>query len=206
MVPIYTSPLTSLSTLTQHYSDFELHFLDTTLQGLPDLKQAQKIHFLPNSILFIEPFLNQSLPLASLEDFAKTHQLTLEYNEAQSIEMDTHLNEALQSFESIKGVHAINFKKESVALFLAPHYFCVKQDVLESIQEPRITSLAHHDYLYFDSKYRTVLEKSHLFGVHECVKSLILIDYQNLNEEACLELTTKLLKALQHYAYRGCTF
>ncbi len=74
------------------------------------------------------------------------------------------------------------------------------------MKNPRIGVLNPEKYLYFDPRFRTLLDESKLFGVHECVKSIVQMDAEGLGEGETLELAQSLKEALQRYAYRACSF
>lgn len=206
MVSIYTSPLTRFSTLTTYYSDFTLNFLDTTLTGLIDLKQADKSVFEPGSILFVESFFTQTPELKALSDFAQKHQLILKLHEIKTDQKyETNYTLIKNILGDLKGVTVGPEAAPFLPLFLAPHFFCVKQNILETLDDNRIQALYDSDYLYFHPEYKAHIASSKLFGVHECVKSILLLPITE-TETKLQTLMEKLKIELKHYAYRGCSF
>lgn len=180
---ITLSPLLSL--------DNPIEYIDTTLEGFADPRQLTKY----DNATLVHSNLGDIVPEISIYKMTNVAQLdfrrlhTLNKQELQAVEL---WRDAFTKHKDCTCVQSLWTQEHSkqFALYLYPHHFCTKEDILNLISK---------DGVIFSQIHKP---RENHFGASECWRSLILL---SLDQDP-IKTIEALNKAFEAFSYRRSCF
>ena len=179
--------------------------LPSTLQGLIDIRSIKAFDTKENAVIINYPFEGNHSDDALLDAMQESHHFKLyklspvKNNESKAIQHIFH--DALKASKDLD-LGAITASNH-LAVFLHPHMFCPKEEIVNGLKEAGVVFYTELPDLYKLAPFES--DKKSFISAYECSLSFLALDCR-ISEDEALKNAQSLLTILESHSLRRCTF
>lgn len=190
---------------TLRQAGFTIKLLPSTLTGTIDTKRMKPFDPDEKATLLLYPLYQESSSEKALRAMQASHNFTLFVLHEEPAYVFQEIQKIYyEGLNASKDLHCGEITSSKMfTLFLAPHMFCPKDEIIESLKKAGVALDTTLKPLYQEPYFESV-KKEHLTA-HECRLGFIALDC-DISEEEAKKNVAAIVESLDHHALRRCSF
>ncbi len=179
--------------------------LPSTLQGLIDTRNIKAFDIKETVVIINYPFEGNHSGDDTLDAMQESHHFKL----YKLISSKSDKSKVIQSIfhNALKASKDLDLgaitASNHLAVFLRPHMFCPKEDIVSALKEAGVTLYTKLPDLYKLAPFES--DKKSFISAYECSLSFLGLDCR-ISEEEALKSAQALLAILESHSLRRCSF